>query len=57
MVGIFSRPRPREAPAGYAADAWPLYLVSYAFLFNRRFGTWFMLGLIMEIAIFKVFGV
>ena len=55
MVRIFSKPRPAAAPEGYDAGAWPLYLVSYAFQFNRRFGTWFMLGLILDIVVYKVF--
>ncbi|MEI7662434.1 MAG: prenyltransferase [Bacteroidota bacterium] len=55
MVRIFSKPRPGKAPEGYDANAWPLYLVSYAFIYNRRFGSLFMLGLILDIIIFKVF--
>ncbi len=55
MVRIFSKPRPSAAPEGYDAGAWPLYLVSYAFLFNRRFGMLFILGLVLEIVIYKVF--
>ncbi|MFZ4522527.1 MAG: prenyltransferase [Bacteroidales bacterium] len=53
MVGVFSKPRPSEAPEGYDKSAWPLYLVAYAFEFNRKFGLWFILGLIIEILIFK----
>ena len=55
MVRIFSKPRPAEPPEGYDVKAWPLYLVSYAFQFNRRFGSLFMLGLILEIVIYKLF--
>jgi 1,4-dihydroxy-2-naphthoate polyprenyltransferase len=53
MVRIFSKPRPREAPEDYDQKAWPLYLVAYAFQFNRKFGLWFILGLLIEIIIYK----
>jgi 1,4-dihydroxy-2-naphthoate octaprenyltransferase len=53
MVKVFSKPRPSEPPAGYDQSAWPLYLVAHAFEFNRKFGLWFILGLIIEIVIFK----
>ena len=55
MVRIFSKPRPEKAPEGYDASAWPLYLVSYAFQFNRLFGGLFIVGLVAEIVIYKVF--
>jgi 1,4-dihydroxy-2-naphthoate polyprenyltransferase len=55
MVRIFSKPRPQTAPEGYDPSAWPLYLVSYAFQFNRKFGGLFILGLILEILIYKMF--
>lgn len=55
IVRIFSKPRPAEAPEGYDPKAWPLYLVAYAFEFNRKFGLWFILGLIIEIVIRKFF--
>ena len=55
MVKVFSRPRPAEAPDGYDKSAWPLYLVAHAFEFNRKFGLWFILGLIIEIVIFRFF--
>ena len=55
LAGIFSKPRPATAPQEYDAGAWPLYLVSYAFQFNRRFGSWFIAGLILDIVIYKVF--
>ena len=55
MVMVFSKPRPDKAPVGYDASAWPLYLVSYAFLYNRLFGALFILGLVAEIVIYKFF--
>ncbi len=55
MVKVFSRARPAEAPDGYDKSAWPLYLVAHAFEFNRKFGLWFILGLIIEIVIYRFF--
>ena len=57
MVKVFSKPRPLTAPEGYDQNAWPLYLVAHAFDFNRKFGLWFLLGLIIEIAIYKFAGI
>jgi len=55
MVKIFSQPRPDHAPEGYDPKAWPLYLVHHAFKFNRRFGLLFLLGLVIEVVIYKIF--
>lgn len=55
MVKIFSKPRPDRAPEGYDPKAWPLYLVHYAFKFNRGFGLFFLLGLIIEVVMYKIF--
>lgn len=52
-VRIFSKPRPKEPPPGFE-QAWPLYLVHTAFLYNRRFGTLFLLSLILEIIVTKL---
>ena len=46
--GMYRLPKPLERPADYSADAWPLYFVAMAFLHNRRFGLWFMLGLLID---------
>ncbi|MCX7880532.1 MAG: prenyltransferase [Ignavibacteria bacterium] len=53
-IKVFSKPRPTEAPKGYET-AWPLYLVYFAFMYNRRFGTIFLLALIIEL-VFKYSG-
>lgn len=52
-VRIFSKPRPKETPQGFE-QAWPLYLVHTAFLYNRRFGTLFLISLILEIIVTKL---
>ena len=40
-------PKPAEKPADYP-DVWPNYFVAGAFIHNRSFGVWFMLGLIVD---------
>jgi len=50
---IFSRPRPSKEPEGLAPDTWPLYLSAHAFTYNRRFGSLFLLGLIMDVILYK----
>ena len=40
-------PKPAEKPADYP-DVWPNYFVAAAFIHNRKFGVWFMLGLIVD---------
>ena len=44
---IFRGPKPAEKPAGYP-DVWPNYFVAAAFVHNRAFGLWFLLGLVAE---------
>ncbi len=46
----FSEPKPEERPESYPASAWPLYFVSFAFVHNRRFGSLFLLGLVIDAA-------
>jgi 1,4-dihydroxy-2-naphthoate polyprenyltransferase len=53
---MFSRPKPEERPAEYPADAWPLWFVAMAFQHNRRFGEWYLLGLILDVVL-HAFGV
>jgi 1,4-dihydroxy-2-naphthoate polyprenyltransferase len=55
MCRIFSKPRPASPPAGYDPAAWPLYLVAYAFEFNRKFGLLFLLGLIADVVLTRIF--
>ena len=46
--------RPQHAPAGDPmAAGWPLYLVHYAFVYNRRFGLWFLTGLIIDVILYR----
>jgi 1,4-dihydroxy-2-naphthoate octaprenyltransferase len=45
----FLRPKPEKAPEGQIG--WPLYFVGYAFYNNRTFGTLFMFGLLLDVAL------
>jgi len=44
---ILRQPKPAEKPADYP-DVWPNYFVAAAFVHNRKFGMWFLLGLIVD---------
>ncbi|MBN1667767.1 MAG: prenyltransferase [Anaerolineales bacterium] len=45
---MFKQPKPDEKPADYP-DVWPNYFVAAAFIHNRAFGMWFLLGLILDV--------
>jgi 1,4-dihydroxy-2-naphthoate polyprenyltransferase len=49
LWGVFSQPKPKEPPAG--DTIWPLWFVGVAFLHNRRFGSLYLLGLILQILV------
>lgn len=51
---IFSEPRPSEKPEHMAPGVWPLYLVRFAFEYNRRFGLLFLAGLLADVVLFKL---
>lgn len=50
---MFKGPKPEEKPDDFP-DVWPNYFVSAAFQHNRRFGVWFMLGLMVDILLTKL---
>jgi 1,4-dihydroxy-2-naphthoate octaprenyltransferase len=52
ILPMFRQPKPAEKPADYP-DVWPNYFVAAAFVHNREFGIWFMLGLIID-AVVKI---
>jgi len=49
---MFRQPKPAEKPANFP-EVWPNYFVAAAFIHNRAFGVWFLLGLIAD-AVLKV---
>lgn len=48
VLPMFRKPRPTEKPAKYPDEAWPMWFVASTFIFTRRFGGWYLLGLIAE---------
>ena len=44
---VFLKPKPETQPEGQIG--WPLYFVSYAFVNNRKFGSLFMFGLLIDV--------
>ena len=44
---VFLKPKPKEKPEGQ--PGWPLYFVGYAFYNNRKFGSLFMFGLLIDV--------
>ncbi len=48
---VYRHPKPEERPAEYPADAWPLWFVAFAFLHNKRFGLFYLLGLILDVGL------
>ena len=48
---IFLKPKPETRPEGYpdGEGGWPLYFVGFAFVNNRKFGSLFMFGLLIDV--------
>ena len=53
----FLKPKPETRPEGFpdGQGGWPLYFATQAFVNNRAFGMWFMLGLILDVILRLVF--
>ncbi len=49
----FLKPKPEQRPEGYpdGEGGWPLYFVGFAFINNRKFGSLFMFGLLIDVAL------
>ncbi|HEY9595666.1 MAG TPA: prenyltransferase [Spirochaetia bacterium] len=45
-LGVLTKPRPAEPPAGY--PVWPLWFSTFSFAHNRWFGNLFILGVIVD---------
>lgn len=50
---IYAKPRPEKEPEDLEKNVWPLYLSAHAFVYNRRFGGLFLLGLIIDIILIR----
>ncbi|MGZ9224753.1 MAG: prenyltransferase, partial [Anaerolineales bacterium] len=46
---VFLNPKPETRPEGQ--PGWPLYFVGYAFVNNRKFGSLFMFGLLIDVVL------
>ena len=46
---VFLKPKPETRPDGQIG--WPLYFVGYAFVNNRKFGSLFMFGLLIDVVL------
>lgn len=53
-VRIFLKPKPLK-PDPERKTTWPLYFASFAFVYNRRFSILFLLGLIADVILSKIF--
>ena len=53
MYPQFLKPKPEMRPEGFpdGQGGWPLYFAPQAFINTRTFGTWFMLGMILDVII------
>ncbi len=54
ILPMFRQPKPDERPPDYP-DVWPNYFVAGAFVHNRRFGLFYLLGLILDTLIKSLF--
>jgi 1,4-dihydroxy-2-naphthoate octaprenyltransferase len=53
----FLKPKPETRPEGFpdGQGGWPLFFAPQAFINNRAFGMWFMLGLVLDVILRLVF--
>jgi 1,4-dihydroxy-2-naphthoate polyprenyltransferase len=53
VIPAFSKPKPSECPEKFpqGQGGWPLYFAPLAFIYNRTFGSIFVLSLIVEVLI------
>ncbi len=51
---VFSKPRPDGPPADLPEGVWPLWFVGVAFWYTRRFGAFFVLALVLDIALSRL---
>lgn len=49
VIAMYRQPRPAAPPADYPPDIWPLWYSAMAFYHNRRYGTWLMVGLLLDV--------
>ena len=54
VYDTYQNPRPKEAPPELPKGVWPLYFVAVTFWYNRRFGMFFLLGLVGDIVLSRL---
>ena len=55
MVKMYRSPKPSSRPDWYPEDAWPLWFVGSAFVFTRRFGGLYIVGVLADTLIHRIF--
>ena len=53
VFATYRNPRPSEAPPELPDGVWPLWFVGITFWYNRRFGMFFLVGLVADIVLTK----
>ena len=51
VFSVYAQPRPSEAPPELPDGVWPLWFVAAAFWYTRRFGLFFVVGLVLDLLI------
>jgi 1,4-dihydroxy-2-naphthoate octaprenyltransferase len=51
---VYREPRPSAPPPDLPPGVWPLYLVAAAFWYTRRFGTFFLAGLVADVVLSRL---
>jgi len=54
VFAVTSKPRPDEPPPELPEGVWPLWFVAVTFAYNRRFGAWFLLALVVDVALSRL---
>ncbi len=49
LLPMWRYPRPQQPPPNYPEGAWPLWFVATAFVYARRWGMLYLLGLILDL--------
>lgn len=50
-IGIYRAPRPEAPPDRFPRGIWPLWFVAFAFDHNRKFGTLYVAGMIIDVVL------
>lgn len=48
---VFAHPRPEHPPKSFPDGVWPLWFVGVAFWFTRRYSAFFLVGLVLDVAL------